>query len=88
MDRRELLEKELAEIQEKKIALEADLKQCKDVRDYVQKEKIEKEIRELGRRAKKILFKLGRYSYPEGEVVEYKPGEFISADTYHWLIGD
>lgn len=85
---RELLEKELAEIQGKKIALEADLKQCKDVRDYVQKEKIEKELRQLARRAKGILFKLGRYRYPEGEMVEYKPGEFMDANVYYRLIDD
>lgn len=84
---RELLEKELAEIQEKRKALEADLKQCKGVRDYVQKEKIEKEIRVLGRRAKRILFKIGKFRY-QGEVVEFKPGEFMDANIYHWLIDD
>lgn len=84
-EKEQRLEKELAGIQEQRIQLEADLKQCEDVHD---KEKIKKELRELGRRALRISFKLGRYRYPEGENVEYKPGEFISANVYHWLIDD
>jgi rRNA-processing protein FCF1 len=86
---REVLEKELTEIQQKRIALEADLKQCKEVHnDFVEKETIEKELKKLARRAKRILFKLGRYRYAEDEMVEYKPGERISANIYHWLIDD
>lgn len=85
---RELLEKELESIQERRADLEADLKQCKDVRDYVQEKKIKKELGELARRAKRILFKLGRYYYPEDEMVEHQQGEFIDANTYNWLVGD
>lgn len=65
--------------------LEYDLKECKERRDRPQQDRIKKELRVLSNRAKHILFKLGKYRYPEGEAVEYESGEFMDANIYHWL---
>ena len=82
---KEAIQKELSGINEKKRDLEEELKQCKSVRDYVQQDRIRKEIRVLANRAKHLLFKLGKYRYEEGDPVEYSPGEFMDANVYHWL---
>jgi hypothetical protein len=81
---RELLEKELSQIQERRLKLEANLKQCKEGRDSVREKKIQKEISTLARRAKHRLFRLGRYRYPEEEVVKFDGGE-MDANTFFWL---
>jgi hypothetical protein len=84
---RELIKKELSQIQERRLDLEADLKQCKEGRDSVQKKKIQKEMSTLARKAKHFLFRLGRYRYPEDEIIEYD-GEQMDANTFYWLKDD
>jgi len=79
------LEAELSQINEKKHELEEQLKQCKSVRDYVQEEKIRKDLKILANKAKHLLFKLGKFRYPEEEFVEYEPGQYMDANVYHWL---
>lgn len=79
------LEVELSEINEKRRELEEELKQCKPTRDYVQEEKIRKDLKVLANKAKHLLFKLGKFRYPEGEYVEYEPGQYMDANVYHWL---
>jgi hypothetical protein len=79
------LKLKLKEISELAKELEYDLKQCKERRDRPQEHRIRKELRVLANKAKHIRFKLGEYKYPEGEVVEFQPGEFMDANMYHWL---
>lgn len=84
---RELIKKELSKIQERRLELEADLMQCKEGRDSVQEEKIQKEMSTLKSQAKHRLFRLGLYRYPEGEVVQID-GEEMDANTFYWLKDD
>ena len=79
------LESDLKQINERRRDLEEDLKQCKERRDRPQADRIRKELRVLANKAKHILFKLGKYKYPEGDAVEFRPGEFMDANIYHWL---
>ena len=79
------LESELNQINERHMELEHDLKQCKERRDRPQQDRIRKELRVLANKAKHILFKLGKYKYPKGDAVEFRPGEFMDANIYHWL---
>ena len=81
------LQKELDDIQEKRNDLEFQLETCKERRDKKLKEKILSDLRILSNRASHINFKLGRYRYPEEEMVEYSPGQKMPANVYHWLIG-
>lgn len=79
----ERLKKELAQIDEERIRLEGDLKTC---RDEVLEKKILRELRTRAARTKAILFKLGRYKFPEDEMIEYEPGKFMPANEYWWLM--
>jgi hypothetical protein len=82
---KEALKSELKQIDERRRELEQDLKQCKEGRDRPQEERIRKELRVLANKGKHIRFKLGIYKYPEGDMVEFQPGEFMDANIYHWL---
>lgn len=79
------METELSQINDRRKELEHDLKLCKEVRDRPRQDTIRKELKVLSNRAKHLLFKLGKYRYPEGEAVEYEPGQFMDANAYHWL---
>ena len=79
------MEAELTRINERHGELEAELLQCKERRDKVQKKRIMNELKVLSNRAKHILSKQGKYEYPEDEIVEHSPGQFMSANVYHWL---
>ena len=81
-----ILKVELDQIDRHRGELEAELLQCKERRDRVQKKRIEKELKVLASRSKHLLFKLGKYKYPEDEVSEYSPGQFMSARVRHWLM--
>lgn len=80
-----VLQSQLSEINERRMDLEHDLKQCKDRRDKVQAEAIKKELRVLANKAKHLLFRLGKYRYGEDEAVEFEPGRYMDANVYHWL---
>lgn len=43
------------------------------------------ELSVIANRAKHLLFKIGKYRYPDDEVVEYEPGHFMPANVYHML---
>ena len=82
---KEVLRAERARNNERLGELEAELLQCKERRDKVQKKKIMNELRVLASRQRHIAFKLGEFRYEEDEVVEHSPGEFMPANIYHWL---
>lgn len=87
MDKKILsMEAELKDINERRMELEHDLKLCKENRDRIMQDKTRKELKVLSNRTKHLLFKLGKYKYPEGEPVEFEPGRFMDANAYHWLI--
>jgi hypothetical protein len=87
-EREERLKKELTQIDEERIKLEADLKICKKNRDKPLEEQILRKLGEFARRVKRIRFNLGLYKYPADERVEVSPREFVDANTYFRLIDD
>ena len=78
-------QKELDRINMLQKESELRYEECKKARDVAGMRASREECKVLAARAKLLLFKMGKYRYPDDEMVEYEVGQFMPANVYHLL---
>lgn len=81
---RDQIESELSQIQSRRKEIEVSLEQAEQQENDEKAEEITKELEKLAARVKHLLFKLGKYRYPDDETIEIN-GQVMPANVYHWL---
>ena len=87
-EEKEKLERRREEINVKVKMLLKELKEAEAETDWDLAEKIDKQVEVLSKKQKYILWRLGLYKFPEDEMVEFRPGEYMSTEQYYWLLDE
>jgi len=87
-EKRKKLEEERSLINARARSLKEKLKVAEAEGNWDLAEEIDGQLDVLGRKQKRVLWKLGLYKPAKDEMIEYEPGRFMPIGQYFWLMDE